>query len=68
MCSVLVGVLGALALAWPAAAQVQPFPGDSRTQEVTTDDGVTIHTRAGGQGPAVVLPHGFGDTGYMWVP
>jgi pimeloyl-ACP methyl ester carboxylesterase len=31
MCSVLVGALAALALAWPAAAQVQPFPGDFRT-------------------------------------
>src|SRR5882724_5148786 len=68
MFSVLVGVLGALALAWPAAAQVTPFPGDFRTQEITTDDGATIHLRAGGQGPAVVLLHGFGDTGDMWAP
>jgi len=68
MFRVLVSVLGALTLAWPAAAQVTPFPGDFRTQEITTDDGATIHLRAGGHGPAVVLLHGFGDTGDMWAP
>src|SRR6266705_3857061 len=68
MFSVLVGVLAALALAWPAAAQVTPFPGDFRTQEIATDDGATIHVRVGGHGPAVVLLHGFGDTGDMWAP
>jgi pimeloyl-ACP methyl ester carboxylesterase len=68
MFRVLVGVLAALALAWPAAAQVMPFAGDFRTQEITTDDGATIHLRVGGQGPAVVLLHGFGDTGDMWAP
>src|SRR5262249_29781607 len=61
-------LLGALALAWPAAAQVKPFPGDVRTQKITTDDGATIHLRAGGHGPVVVLLHGFGDTGDMWAP
>jgi len=64
----LVGVLAALALAWPAAAQVTPCPGDFRIQEITMDDGATIHTRSGGQGPAVMLLHGFGDTGDMWAP
>jgi hypothetical protein len=68
MFRVLVGALGALALAWPVAAQVKPFPGDFRTQEIKTDDGATIHLRAGGHGPVVVLLHGFGDTGDMWVP
>jgi len=28
----------------------------------------TLHVRIGGQGPAVVLLHGFGDTGDMWAP
>src|ERR1700759_3124409 len=28
----------------------------------------TQYVRVGGQGPAVVLLHGFGDTGDMWVP
>ena len=29
---------------------------------------MTIHVRVGGQGPAVVMLHGFGDTGDMWAP
>jgi pimeloyl-ACP methyl ester carboxylesterase len=31
-------------------------------------DGATIYVRFGGQGPAVVLLHGYGETGDMWVP
>ena len=27
-----------------------------------------IHVRVGGKGPAVVMLHGFGDTGDMWAP
>jgi len=61
------GTLGAVALALPVAAQVHPFPASFRTQNIQTD-GVRIHVRVGGQGPAVVLLHGFGDTGDMWVP
>src|SRR5215831_13039193 len=64
----LIAALGALALAVPAAGQVAPFPADFATQEVKTGDGVTIHVRSGGRGPAVVLIHGFGDTGDMWAP
>jgi pimeloyl-ACP methyl ester carboxylesterase len=63
----LIGALGALALALPAAAQVQRFPTSFRTQDIQTD-GARIHVRVGGQGPAVVLLHGFGDTGEMWAP
>jgi pimeloyl-ACP methyl ester carboxylesterase len=36
-------------------------------QDIQTD-GATIHVRVGGKGPAVVLLHGFGDTGDMWAP
>src|SRR5256886_16851198 len=43
------------------------FPANFRTQEIQAD-GATIHVRAGGQGPAVMLLHGFGDTGDMWAP
>ena len=46
---------------------VQPFPPGMRIEEIETG-GATIHTRVGGQGPAVVLLHGFGDTGDMWAP
>jgi pimeloyl-ACP methyl ester carboxylesterase len=63
----LVGALCVAALAVPAAAKVQPFPPGFRTQEIKTD-GATIHVRVGGQGPAVVMLHGFGDTGDMWAP
>src|SRR5882672_2117943 len=63
----LLGTLGAVALALPAAAQVHPFPASFRTQNIQTD-GAMLHVRVGGQGPAVVLLHGFGDTGDMWAP
>jgi pimeloyl-ACP methyl ester carboxylesterase len=59
--------LVALTMAWPAGAEIQPFPPSFRVQDIATD-GATIHVRVGGQGPAVVLLHGFGDTGDMWAP
>jgi pimeloyl-ACP methyl ester carboxylesterase len=62
-----IGVLRALAIALPAAAQVQPFPASFRTQEIETN-GVTLHVRVGGKGLAVVLLHGYGETGDMWAP
>src|SRR6185369_13148907 len=31
-------------------------------------NGTTLHVRVGGRGPAVLLLHGFGDTGDMWEP
>src|SRR5438552_8261948 len=46
---------------------VQPFPSDFRTEQIKTD-GATIHVRVGGQGSAVVMLHGFADTGDMWAP
>ena len=55
-----------LALA-PAAAQVPPYPAAFHTQEIATN-GATIHVRVGGKGPAVVLLHGYGETGDMWSP
>ena len=61
-----ISALGAAAIALPAVAQVQ-FPAEVRTQEITTN-GATIHVRVGGTGPAVVLLHGYGETGDMWEP
>jgi len=46
---------------------VQPFPPDFRTEDIATG-GATIHVRVGGSGPAVVMLHGFADTGDMWAP
>src|SRR5262245_40926147 len=43
------------------------FPSSFETREIPTN-GVTIHTRVGGTGPAVVLLHGYGETGDMWAP
>ncbi len=65
--TILSGV-AALAFVFPVAAQVKDFPKDFRTQDIKTAEGVTIHVRTGGHGPAVVLIHGFGDTGDMWAP
>jgi len=59
--------LSALAFAAPAVAQVPHFPSTFKTQEIATN-GATIHVRVGGQGPAVVLLHGYGETGDMWAP
>ncbi|WP_338586324.1 alpha/beta hydrolase [Pseudomonas sp. MAG733B] len=56
-----------LALNLPAHAAVMPFPEAFRIQDIAVD-GVTMHVRVGGKGPAVVLLHGFGDTGDMWAP
>jgi pimeloyl-ACP methyl ester carboxylesterase len=66
MLKFVISALGAAALALPAAAQV-PFPAEVRTQEIATN-GATIHVRVGGTGPAVVLLHGYGETGDMWAP
>ncbi len=60
--------VAALAFVFPVAAQVKHFPKNFRTQDIKTAEGVTIHVRTGGHGPAVVLIHGFGDTGDMWAP
>jgi pimeloyl-ACP methyl ester carboxylesterase len=43
------------------------FPSSFTTQDIVTTS-VTIHTRMGGAGPAVLLLHGYGETGDMWVP
>ena len=56
-----------LAFAAPAAAEVPPFPPSFTTAEVGTN-GTTLHVRSGGKGPAVVLLHGYGETGDMWAP
>jgi pimeloyl-ACP methyl ester carboxylesterase len=57
---------GLLLIASPALA-VEPFPASFKTEDIKTN-GTTIHVRVGGAGPAVVLLHGFGDTGDMWAP
>jgi pimeloyl-ACP methyl ester carboxylesterase len=55
-------LLGASAL-----AAIQPYPANFRTDNILTN-GVQIYVRVGGEGPAVVLLHGYGETGDMWSP
>jgi pimeloyl-ACP methyl ester carboxylesterase len=50
-----------------SSAQVQFYPASFHARRITTN-GVTMHVRVGGHGPAVVLLHGYGETGDMWVP
>ncbi|MBR1216613.1 alpha/beta fold hydrolase [Bradyrhizobium sp. U87765 SZCCT0131] len=51
----------------PAADLRLDFPKTFHTEEVMTN-GTILHVRVGGAGPAVVLLHGYGDTGDMWAP
>jgi pimeloyl-ACP methyl ester carboxylesterase/uncharacterized RmlC-like cupin family protein len=57
----------ALALSSRASAESYVFPPGFRMQEIPTN-GTTLHVRIGGSGPAVVLLHGYGETGDMWAP
>ncbi|RZL33747.1 MAG: alpha/beta fold hydrolase, partial [Rubrivivax sp.] len=50
-----------------AMAQPKPYPATFKLQEIATN-GTRLHVRVGGSGAAVVLLHGFGDTGDMWTP
>ncbi len=59
--------VSALFGAAPAAAVVQPFPTSFTASQMSVSGG-TQYVRVGGQGPTVVLLHGFGDTGDMWAP
>src|SRR5882757_1346233 len=59
--------IAALAVCAPALAQVPPYPSSFKVQDIAAN-GTTLHVRIGGAGPAVVLLHGYGDTGDMWAP
>jgi len=48
-------------------SSVQPFPSGFSARSIPTN-GTSLHVRTGGQGPAVVLLHGYGETGDMWAP
>ena len=67
MSRALLGALILLVVSQPAAAKVPTFPASFQTKTVQTD-GAIIYVRVGGQGPAVVMLHGFADTGDMWAP
>ena len=51
----------------PSQGPVFIYPKDFRTKKIGTN-GTRVYVRVGGTGPAVVLIHGYGETGDMWVP
>jgi alpha/beta hydrolase fold len=51
----------------PTVTDEQPFPAGFEIKDIATN-GTTLSVRIGGQGPAVVLLHGYGETGDMWAP
>ena len=52
----------------PAAlTQTEQLPAGF-TEKTATVNGVRIHYKIGGQGPAVVLLHGYAETSHMWLP
>ena len=55
-------ILVAILVSAPLVAGITPFPAGFHTQMVPTN-GTSLYVRVGGKGPAVVLLHGFGDTG-----
>ena len=63
----LLPIFGVIVFAPAASARVLPFPSGFRVEDIKTD-GATIHVRIGGHGPAILMLHGFGDTGDMWAP
>lgn len=54
-------------MATSALAADFKFPKDFKEQKIETN-GTEIYVRSGGHGPAVVLLHGYGETGDMWAP
>lgn len=67
MIKYLVALAAAAVFVTPTLARIEAFPGTFHTQMVQTN-GTSLFVRVGGQGPAVILLHGFGDTGDMWAP
>ena len=43
------------------------YPKTFRARQIATN-GTKLYVRVGGSGPTVVLLHGYGETGDMWVP
>jgi pimeloyl-ACP methyl ester carboxylesterase len=51
----------------PDVTDMQPFPAGFEVRDIDTN-GTTLSVRMSGQGPAVILLHGYGETGDMWAP
>ena len=50
-----------------ARAHALTYPKTFRARQIAAN-GTKLYVRVGGRGPAVVLLHGYGVTGDMWVP
>ncbi|HEX6740239.1 MAG TPA: alpha/beta hydrolase [Sphingomicrobium sp.] len=64
---IVLAAVASLLAAAPAVAKVASFPVGFTARDIPVDE-ATIHVRVGGNGPLVVLLHGFGDSGDMWAP
>lgn len=64
-----VGATAVVAAGWTAVvtASVHPFSARFAASLIEVG-GASQYVRTGGSGPAVLLLHGFGDTGDMWQP
>jgi len=63
----LAALAAAAVLVTPGLARIEAFPGTFHSRMIQTN-GTSLFVRVGGQGSAVVLLHGFADTGDMWAP
>ncbi len=63
----LAAALGVLFFPTVSFSAVLPFPPSFHAQQIKAN-GTSLYVRVGGHGPAVVLLHGFGDSGDMWAP
>ena len=50
-----------------ARSSTLTYPKTFRARQIATN-GTKLYVRVGGSGPTVVLLHGYGETGDMWVP
>ena len=57
----------ATAMSVSAVSRVVPYPPTFHGHLIQTN-GTSLYVRVGGSGPAVVLLHGYGETGDMWEP
>jgi len=60
-------ILALILVSFPASGEVKPFPTGFKAEMIAIND-AKIYVRKGGNGPAVIMIHGFGDTGDMWEP
>ena len=67
MLRTIIATAGALLISTPLAASIAPYPANFQNREIATN-GTSLDVRIGGAGPAVVLLHGYGETGDMWEP